>query len=216
MIISVIFCFFRRLPRFVFYDAACNLVSSLLTRFLWAFKGTRFLVERFHYGKGHTCGLAMDPNACPAADGMPTSNVESINSLIGSVRGTISHLRPSLYVSFVGERCVYLNLLSRWRRQTKKTDIEGADVTVLANRLMPCGCDRCLLFRDTKELFREEEKRRYTAGVASTSREVLTNKLIGIGSSGDSQAISYIGTSRRDLYDPHVRRFVQAGVRDLI
>jgi hypothetical protein len=96
------------------------------------------------------------------------------------------------------------------------TDIEGADVTVLANRLMPCGCDRSLLFRDTQELFREEEKRRYTAGVASASREALTNNLIGIGSSRDSQDISYIGTSRRDWYDPLVRRFVQSGARDLI
>lgn len=134
----------------VYYDAACNLFSSLVSRFPWLTNRVRFLVDVFHK-IGHTCGAtfcALTQRGAQGAHHDPrTSNVESANQQIAGIRPSLLRTRPANAMALLTMRFVFINLLSMWRLETGSDDTEDAELGGICNREMQCRCGRCTFFR---------------------------------------------------------------------
>lgn len=134
----------------VYYDAACNLFSSLVNRFPWLTNRVRFLVDVFHK-LGHTCGVtfcALTQRGAQGAHQDPrTSNVESANQQIAGIRPSLLRTRPANAIALLTMRFVFINLLSLWRLETGSDDTEDAELGGICNRKIQCRCRRCTVLR---------------------------------------------------------------------
>jgi hypothetical protein len=108
IVASVLLTRFGVLPDVVFYDAACLLCYSISLRFPSLLSRTIFVTDRFHE-EGHTCGPIYSARFRPEADGMRSSNAESINAIFASSRNHLRylgehHLMPFLFVKMLNGR----------------------------------------------------------------------------------------------------------------
>jgi hypothetical protein len=89
------------------------------------------------------------------------STIESVNAILATSRGSVRYMNPETMMCFLTFRCAFLNLISRWKSESGSNDSEDADLVPFANRIMPCGCNRCEQGRASDPLFVAEEARVY-------------------------------------------------------
>lgn len=205
--------------KIVYYDAACNLFSSLVSRFPWLTNRVRFLVDVFHK-LGHTCGVtfcALTQRGAQGAHQDPrTSNNESANQQIAGIRPSLLRTRPTNAMALLTMRFVFINLLSLWRLKRGSDDTEDAELGGICNQKMQCRCGRCLFSRGTPgeegEGFAEDEAALHAmlykvgpsnsgasaSGATATAREAGTSQIgakyrLGIG---DRRLIGSLGGRR--------------------
>lgn len=131
-------------PRTIFYDNACNLFASMLSRIPWFLKLAKVVVDRFHY-KGHKCCSFFDPDAYSKLDVDRTTSAESFNARIERAIHHMRYLSGSNLFSFLQVRFALLNLNAIYMQEKNKTDLEDEDVEGFFKDLIDCNCDVCHL-----------------------------------------------------------------------
>jgi hypothetical protein len=86
-------------------------------------------------------------------------------------------MNPETMMYFLTFRRAFLNMIARWKSESGSNGSEDADLVPLANRIMPCSCNRCEEGRATDPLFVAEEARVY-GFVAAGRRRGLQRHLI--------------------------------------
>jgi hypothetical protein len=142
MEISLPLMFFPTVDRLL-CDNNCGAFGSVSTRLPWLLRRTEFLVDKFHYGKGHSCGPMFDPRGSESSRRINGSSAESLNAQLAVSRKTIRYLGPDTLIPTVAFRALYLNLGTKWRLESMRSDLEDADLRPLGSQLMPCNCIRC-------------------------------------------------------------------------
>lgn len=192
----------------VYYDAACNLFSSLVSRFPWLTNRVRFLVDVFHK-LGHTCGntfCALTQKGSYGAHEEPrTSNVESANQQIAGIRPSLLRTRPANAMALLTMRFVFINLLSLCRLETGSDDTEDAGLGGICNRKMQCRCGRCDFFRaasgEESEIFARDE-------------DALHSTLYKVGSANSGASANKATAAVREAETAHFRAQLRFGIGD--
>jgi hypothetical protein len=127
IVASVLLKHFGVLPDVVFYDASCLLSYSISLRFPLLMSRTIFLTDRFHE-EGHTCGPIYSARFRPQADGMRSSNAESINAIFASSRSHVRYLGEHHPIPFLFVKSMFMNLKARCRQSSGKADAEDVDL----------------------------------------------------------------------------------------
>jgi hypothetical protein len=122
MAISLPLMFFPTVDRLL-YDNNCGAFGSASTRLPWLLRKTEFLVDKFHYGKGHSCGPMFDPRGSESSRRINGSSAESLNAQFAVLRKTIRYLGPDTLIPIVAFRALYLNLGTMWRLENMRTDL---------------------------------------------------------------------------------------------
>jgi hypothetical protein len=142
IVASVLLKRFEVLPDVVFYNAVCLLSYSISLRFPSLLSRTLFVTDRFHE-EGHTCGPIYSARFRPQADGMRSSNAESINAVFASSRSHVRHLGEHHLIPFLFVKSLFMNLKARWRQTSGKADVEDADLSAAFYEQHHCRCARC-------------------------------------------------------------------------
>ena len=135
---------FKFPPKTLFYDNACNTVSTALLRIPWLLLFTLIIVDRFHY-MGHKCGAFYDADAYPIMSDCKTNSAEIINAKIKRALFYMRFMKPDVFIVYLTTRFAFLNLISIYMEQTGTTDIEDTDMIKYFNDLISCDCKLCQL-----------------------------------------------------------------------
>lgn len=196
---------------FVFYDNACGLRQSVVLRALWSLRKPRLLVDRFHI-QGHVCGPAFDAEVMHVANNSRSASVECVNALIGAVKASMRYIRPENYLAFSGLRALLLNVSAKWRKLTGATDCDTADLSVLGNILMPCGCHRCEHGRASSDKFREIEAELFSERRIANRGAASSASIARAMEYERRRSLSVFGS--RSWYNPETGRMVRPGAFD--
>lgn len=139
--LSILLSRFRHLPRVCYYDNGCNMARSIVLRVPWVNNICRLLCDRFHYS-GHTCNSICDPDSYLSSSNHATSGAESINQLWTFSKSHLRFLRPENLMPFLTARSIFLNVRSRVRENTGKTDINTKMILDYVHKQWKCSCAR--------------------------------------------------------------------------
>lgn len=84
--------YFVRAPRVIVYDFACQLHEFCLNREPVFFRGTRFVVDRFHLPNHKSCAKSYDIGCYNDLDELNTEVAEQANSSLRRIKATISQM----------------------------------------------------------------------------------------------------------------------------
>lgn len=83
---------FKRAPRTVVYDNACNLHSYCLNRDQGFFQATLFVVDNMHWGNHTSCSKVYHAKVHPRLQGVNTQMVEQNNSKLRKLKSQLSYM----------------------------------------------------------------------------------------------------------------------------
>jgi hypothetical protein len=106
MIASVLLKRLAILPDVFFYDAGCLLSNSLSLRFPSILSRTSFVLDSFQE-EGHMCGPTYSARLGRQADGLCSSNTESLNAAFADSRDSIQYLGKHHFMPFLCAVHVY-------------------------------------------------------------------------------------------------------------
>ena len=129
-------------PRVVYYDNACNLAKSVLTRAPWLLHCTKFVVDRFHF-KNHTCSELYDPDSYFAMDLDRTTTAESFNARLEKSVPYLRFVKADNLIPHLSIRFALLNVATRFRRKYRVQDLEDKDIWEFFKDTVPCQCNGC-------------------------------------------------------------------------
>jgi hypothetical protein len=135
----ILLCYFSTVTHVLYY-AGCSLFAPGITWFVHALKNMRLVVDRFHGMTGHTCSPGFDPHCLPEMATSSTSNFESLNSVVAEIQRSLRYVDPKLFMRYIAFKAALMNLSSRWRQESGKTDLESSDFVAIANRVCVCKC----------------------------------------------------------------------------
>lgn len=129
-------------PRVVYYDNACNLVRSVITRVPWLMHLSKFMVDRFHY-KSHTCSEIFDPDSYYSMGQDKSTTAESINARIEKSVPYLRFLKAENLIPHLNLRFALLNVTTRYRRMHQTDDLEDSDMWEYFKDSVACDCVVC-------------------------------------------------------------------------
>lgn len=179
--LSTVLTHFPVPPRTVWYDNACNLYDSAITRIPWYLRWTRFMVDRFHY-IGHTCSNMYNGDLQIILDEDRTVAAEVINSLIDNGTTHIAYLEGRNVIPFMKLLFAQVNGLAHVKDFLNRSDVEDEDLLQLYRRRFKCVCDFCVRESTDNVPPRDgNDDSPFVDGIAVWSRDNLLVPLRSVG-----------------------------------